>query len=198
MAHYYCIKCGSELETRVIEGRELDACPNDDFVLWRDPKVASAVVVEVDGGVVLGRRAIEPGYGLWCLPGGFVNDDEHPADAAIRECMEEIGAAVELTSLIGVYHVPKRDAHSIVGIAYRARLAEGAQLSAGAEMLEIRVFPMDSLPALAFPSHRHVLDEFLKSQASAEAAAPQRVAVAVQRGKPPTPARAQSRRPHRP
>ncbi len=84
MAHY-CIKCGSQLETRVIEGRELEACANDDFVLWRDPKVASAVVIEVDGGVVLGRRAIEPGYGLWCLPGGFVNDDEHPADAAMRD-----------------------------------------------------------------------------------------------------------------
>jgi len=196
MAHY-CIKCGSELETRVIEGRELEACPHDDFVLWRDPKVASAVVVEVDGGVVLGRRAIEPGYGLWCLPGGFVNDDEHPADAAMRECMEEIGAAVELTSLIGVYHVAKREAHSIVGIAYRARIVDGAQLDAGAEMLEVRVFPIDSLPALAFPSHRQVLDEFLKSRASAEAAAPQRVAAAVQRGKPPTPARAQSRQPHR-
>ncbi len=196
MAHY-CIKCGSELETRVIEGRELEACPNDDFVLWSDPKVASAVVVEVAGGVVLGRRAIEPGYGLWCLPGGFVNDDEHPADAAMRECMEEIGAAVELTSLIGVYHVPKRDAHSIVGIAYRARLIEGAQLSAGPEMLEVSVFPMESLPALAFPSHRHVLDEFLKSRASAEAAAPQRVAAAVQHAKPPSPARAQSRPQHR-
>jgi len=196
MAHY-CIKCGSDLETRVIEGRELEACPNDDFVLWRDPKVASAVVVEVDGGVVLGRRAIEPGYGLWCLPGGFVNDDEHPADAAMRECMEEIGAAVELTSLIGVYHVSKSDAHSIVGIAYRARLVDGAELNAGSEMLEVRVFPVDSLPALAFPSHRHVLDEFLKSRASAEAAAPQRVAAAVQRGKQPPAARAQSRPPHR-
>ena len=174
------------LETRIIEGRELEACPSDDFILWRDPKVASAVVVEVDGGVVLGRRAIEPGYGLWCLPGGFVNDDEHPSDAAMREFMEEIGAAVELTSLIGVYHVPKRDAHSIVGIAYRARIVDGAQLGAGAEMLEVRVFPMDSLPALAFPSHRHVLDEYLKSRAPAEVASPQRAGAAVQHGKPPS------------
>jgi ADP-ribose pyrophosphatase YjhB (NUDIX family) len=193
---HYCVRCGSVLERRVIEGRELEACKNDDFVLWRDPKVSSAVVVEVDGGVVLGRRAIEPGYGLWCLPGGFVNDDEHPADAAVRECMEEIGAAVELTSLIGVYHVPKRDAHSMVGIAYRARLVDGAQLNSGSEMLEVKAFPLDSLPALAFPSHRQVLDEFLKSRASAEAASPQPVAAAVQRGKPPSRARAQSRRPH--
>jgi 8-oxo-dGTP diphosphatase len=190
---HYCVRCGSILETRVIEGRELEACPNDDFVLWRDPKVAAAVVVEVDGGVVLGRRAIEPGYGLWCLPGGFVNDDEHPAEAAMRECMEEISAAVELISLICVYHVPKRDAHSMVGIAYRARLVDGAQLKAGSEMLEVRVFPLDSLPPLAFPSHRQVLDEFLKSPARAEAASPRSAAAAAQHGKPPSPARAQSR-----
>jgi 8-oxo-dGTP diphosphatase len=194
---HYCIRCGTELETRVIEGRELEACPRDDFILWRDPKVASAVVVEVDGGVVLGRRSIEPGYGLWCLPGGFVNDDEHPAEAAVRECMEEISAAVELTSLIGVYHVPKRDAHSMVGIAYRARLVDGAQLGAGSEMLEVRVFPLDSLPPLAFPSHRHVIDEFLKSRAPAEAASPQRAAAAALRGRPRPPARAQSRPPRR-
>jgi ADP-ribose pyrophosphatase YjhB (NUDIX family) len=194
---HYCVRCGSVLETRVIEGRELEACPNDDFVLWRDPKVASAVVVEVDGGVVLGRRAIEPGYGLWCLPGGFVNDDEHPADAAMRECMEEISAAVELTSLIGVYHVPKRDAHSMIGIAYRARLADGAQLKAGAEMLEVRVFPLGSLPPLAFPSHRQVLDEFLKSQAPAEAASRRSAVEAAQREMPPSRAPAQSRPPHR-
>src|SRR3989442_13755577 len=100
----------------------MEGCPNDDFILWRDPKVASAVVVEVDGGVVLGRRAIEPGYGLWCLPGGFVNDDEHPAEAAMRECTEEISAAAELTSLLGVYPVPNRGAHSSDGIAYQRRL----------------------------------------------------------------------------
>jgi ADP-ribose pyrophosphatase YjhB (NUDIX family) len=191
---HYCVRCGSVLGTRVIEGRELEACPNDDFVLWHDPKVASAVVVEVDGGVVLGRRAIEPGYGLWCLPGGFVNDDEHPAEAAMRECMEEICAAVELTSLIGVYHVPKQDAPSMVGIAYRAQLADGAQLRAGPEMLEVRVFPLDSLPPLAFPSHRQVLEEFLTFLASAEAASPQRGAAAVQRGKRPSRSPAQPRR----
>ncbi|HEY8841430.1 MAG TPA: NUDIX domain-containing protein, partial [Candidatus Dormibacteraeota bacterium] len=100
MAHY-CVNCGAELVPRVVEGREVEACANDDFVLWHDPKVTTAVVVEVDGGVLLGRRAIEPGLGLWCLPGGFVNDDEDPWDAAARECLEEISAGVEMTRLIG-------------------------------------------------------------------------------------------------
>ena len=190
MAHY-CVRCGAVLQPRIIEGREFEACPNDDFVLWRDPKVAAAVVVEADGGVVLGRRAIEPGYGLWCLPGGFVNNDEHPAEAAVRECMEEISAVVELTSLLGVYHVPKRDASSMVGIAYRGRLADGAKLKAGSEMLDVKVFPLDSLPRLAFPSHRHVIEQYLKSQAQAEAASRRHAGAAAPRGERPSPGRAQ-------
>lgn len=156
MAHF-CVKCGAPLVVRTIEGRELEVCPNDEFVLWRDPKVAAAVVVEKDGGVVLGRRAIEPGYGQWCLPGGFVNDDEDPAEAAIRECREEINAEVELLDLLGVYHVAKAAASSIVGIAYRGRARDGESISAGSEMLEVGVFTPDALPPLAFPSQREVL-----------------------------------------
>jgi ADP-ribose pyrophosphatase YjhB (NUDIX family) len=153
---HFCVNCGAPLVRRIIEGREVEACPNDEFVLWRDPKVAAAVVVEHDAGIVLGRRAIEPGYGEWCLPGGFVNHDESPADAAIRECREEIDAGVELTGLLGVYHVSKTTASSIVGIAYRGRVVEG-EVSPGQEMLEVAVFRLDELPPIAFPSHREVL-----------------------------------------
>ncbi len=141
----------------------LEGCPNDDFVLWRDPKVATAVVVEADGGVVLGRRAIEPALGEWCLPGGFVNDDEGPLNAAARECLEEIGAEVEVTGLIGVYHIAKREAPSMVGIGYRARVVDGGRLAPGKEMLELHVFALDDLPELAFPSHRQILGDFVRS-----------------------------------
>ena len=191
---HFCVNCGAALVPRVIEGREVEACPNDSFVLWHDPKVSTAVVVEVDGGIVLGRRAIEPGYGLWCLPGGFVNDDEDPAAAAARECFEEISAPVELTGLIGVYHIKKTDAPSMVGIAYKARLAGDARPSAGAEMLEVGVFQLDSLPPLAFPSHRTVLAEYLRSPARAEAAGPQSDRAAAPRGRRPSRGQAQPRR----
>jgi ADP-ribose pyrophosphatase YjhB (NUDIX family) len=193
---HFCVNCGAALVVRLIEGREVEACPNDSFVLWHDPKVSTAVVVEADGGIVLGRRAIEPGYGLWCLPGGFVNDDEDPAAAAARECVEEINAPVELTGLIGVYHIAKSDAPSMVGIAYRARLAGGARPTAGAEMLEVGIFQLDSLPSLAFPSHRTVLAEYLKSPGRAEAAAPQIGRVGAPRGKRPSRTQAQPRRQH--
>ena len=190
---HFCVNCGTALVTRVIEGREVEACPRDNFVLWHDPKVSTAVVVEADGGIVLGRRAIEPGYGLWCLPGGFVNDDEDPAAAAARECMEEIGVSVELIGLIGVYHIPKTDAPSMVGIAYRGRLLDGVRPLAGAEMLEVGVFPLDALPELAFPSHRTVLAEYLKSQARVEAAPAHLAGAAAPHGTLPSPAQAAPR-----
>jgi ADP-ribose pyrophosphatase YjhB (NUDIX family) len=165
LAGHFCIKCGSPLVIRVIEGRDVEACPNDDFVLWREPKVAAAVVIEVDGGIVLGRRAIEPGYGLWCLPGGFVNHDEDPQRAAVRECQEEIGVRVEVTELLGVYHVAKTTASSIVGIAYRGRVMDGEKIQAGPEMLELGVFRPDELPPVAFPSHQEVLERFVSGSA---------------------------------
>jgi 8-oxo-dGTP diphosphatase len=187
MAHY-CVNCGAELVPRVVEGREVEACANDDFVLWHDPKVTTAVVVEVDGGILLGRRAIEPGLGLWCLPGGFVNDDEDPWVAAARECLEEISAGVEMTRLIGVYHIAKRTAPSMVGIAYQARLAAGSRPTPGPEMLEVAVFALDSLPPLAFPSHSKVVAEYrgAMSQAPAEAAGSRSAAATARRGTRPS------------
>jgi ADP-ribose pyrophosphatase YjhB (NUDIX family) len=193
---HFCVNCGAAVVTRVIEGRELEACPNDSFVLWHDPKVSTAVVVEAGGGIVLGRRSIEPGYGLWCLPGGFVNDDEDPAVAALRECLEEISAAVDVTGLIGVFHIPKTDAPSMVGIAYRARLANGARIAAGAEMLEVGVFRVESLPPLAFSSHRTMVAEYVKSLAPAEEEAPRSARAKAPRAERPSRAQAPRRPRH--
>jgi ADP-ribose pyrophosphatase YjhB (NUDIX family) len=182
----------------MIEGRELEACPHDGFVLWRDPKVAAAVVVEADGGIVLGRRAIEPGYGLWCLPGGFVNQDEDPAAAALRECREEIGAAVEITELLGVYHIGKTTASSIVGIAYLGRLVDGEEISVGSEMLDVRVFAPDDLPEIAFPSHRSVLAVYLRSRERPVGPELLNAAAPVPPASPSSPGRARSRPQRRP
>jgi ADP-ribose pyrophosphatase YjhB (NUDIX family) len=160
--NHFCVNCGIPLELRTVEGRELEGCSRCSFVLWRDPKVVTMVVVETGTEeVVMGRRGIEPGYGLWCLPGGYVNDDEHPADAAVRECREEIAADVEVTALLGVYHIRKHEAPSMVGIAYRARLRPGQLPAAGDEMLEVAVFPGDRLPELAFSSHREAMSDWL-------------------------------------
>lgn len=164
---HYCVSCGTPLEPRLMDGREVEACPRCEFVLWRDPKVVTLVVVEDEvGEVVLGRRAIEPGYGFWCLPGGFVNDDEHPADAAARECLEEIKAEVEITGLLGVYHIVRRDAPGMVALAYTGRVRAGGRPGPGPEMLEVGAFPPDRLPELAFPSHTNAVRDWLERRAA--------------------------------
>jgi 8-oxo-dGTP diphosphatase len=191
---HFCVNCGATLVPREIEGRMHEACPNDDFVLWHDPKVVTAVVVEAPGGVLLGRRGIEPGLGLWCLPGGFVNDDEGPLDAAARECREEIGASVEIMGLVGVYHIAKTDAPSMVGVGYRARLKDGERAQPGNEMLELQVFPLDSLPPLAFPSHRQILGDYVTSRASPEEAGFPRAGGVARRSSRPSPTQARSPR----
>ena len=181
------------LVPREIEGKTVEACPNDDFVLWRDPKVVTSVVVIHDGRIVLGRRAIEPGHGLWCLPGGFVNHDEDPLDAAKRECHEEIGAQVEITRLLGVYHIAKNSAPSMVGVAYEARLVNGARLAPGAEMSAVDLYSESDLPELAFPSHRWILEQYFKSQESREGAALRPAGEAVPHASRPSPALGRSR-----
>ena len=189
--------CGSVLVPREIEGQLLEACPNDDFVLWRDPKVVTSTVVVRGDQIVLGLRSIEPGRGLWCLPGGFVNHDEAPADAARREAREEIGVDVEITRLIGVYHIPKADAPSLIGVTYEARLAEDAVPRAGPEMSEVGFFGVDSLPRLAFPSHREIVADYFTSRDLRGAAGAPNGGAAVRRSAGPSRARARSRPPRR-
>lgn len=161
---HYCVNCGTSLQPKRLEGRDVERCTECGYVLWRDPKVVTLVVVENDHRhVVVGRRAIEPGYGLWCLPGGYVNDDEHPADSAVRECREEIAAEVKITGLLGVYHIRKRGAPSMVGIGYHARLLPGQVPRAGTEMLEVCAFPRERVPELVFTSHQQAMSDWLAS-----------------------------------
>lgn len=161
---HFCLNDGSRLTIHEIEGRPLEACDQCGWVLWRDPKLATAtLVLDGAGALVLARRATHPGYGEWCLPGGFVNDDEHPAVGAARECQEEIGCDVAVDRLVGAYHVPKRDAPSMVVLGYLARLAAGAEPQPGPEMLETASFPVDRLPALAFTSHQEILADWLRT-----------------------------------
>lgn len=159
---HFCVNDGSRLSVHEIEGRALEACDRCGWVLWRDPKLATAtLVLDGGGGLVLGRRATQPGYGDWCLPGGFVNDDEHPSASAARECWEEIGCEVVVERLVGAYHVPKQDGPSLVVLGYAAHLAAASPPAPGPEMLEAASFPLDGLPPLAFSSHREALADWL-------------------------------------
>lgn len=153
--HRYCPACAAELVERVVEGHALPACPACDFIAFRDPKVVAVTAIVEDGAVWLIRRGIEPRLGEWALPGGYVDFDEHPSQAAARECEEEIGCGVRIERLLGVHHAAFSDG-GVVIIAYLGAIIRGHPRS-GPEALEVARFPLAGVPPLAFRTHGEIL-----------------------------------------
>ena len=101
----FCPRCGGIFESKLIKPGEPErlVCLRCGFVFYLDPKVVAGTVIESDGRIVMLRRGIGPSYGMWALPGGFVDVGESVPDAAVRETREEVNLTVEIISLIGVY-----------------------------------------------------------------------------------------------
>ena len=162
-AFRFCPACGGSLERRSIKTGDPDrlVCAACGFVFYMDPKVAVGTIITApDGRLVLVRRAIEPGYGLWVFPGGYVDRGEPILDAAIREAREESGLHIRIDRLVNVYSYP--GATPII-IVYAATMI-GGELCTDEECLEARLFAPDEIPwdALAFRSTRQGLEEFLR------------------------------------
>ena len=157
----FCPKCGARLVVRRLKDHEPErmVCGQCDFVFFQNPKLAAGTVFEHEGGIVLLRRAIEPGYGKWVFPGGFVDRGETVPDAAKRETLEEANVSVRLRGLIDVYSYPGAP---VVVIVYAAEIT-GGELEAADESLEAHAFAPDRIPwdDLAFPSTRDAVTAYL-------------------------------------
>src|SRR3712207_2137850 len=94
----YCPRCGGRLRSRQVKDGEPErlVCEECSFIFYLGPKLVAAVIFEVDGGIVMTQRAIEPGYGKWTFPGGFMDRGETAEAAASREAREEAGVEVEV------------------------------------------------------------------------------------------------------
>lgn len=149
----YCAGCGIPLKTRILEGTVRPVCPQCGRVVYYDPKVAATAVVERAGLVLMLRRAVETGYGLWSLPGGYVDRGEVVEEAAAREVREETGLQVQIGKLVGLF---SEEGHPVVVAAYAA-VETGGKLEPGQEALELGFYPLDGLPTLAFPRDRLIL-----------------------------------------
>jgi 8-oxo-dGTP diphosphatase len=157
----YCLQCGSPLEARLQEERERPTCPSCGFIHYLDPKVAVAVILGGEAGVFLGKRCIDPGSGLWSFPAGYVNRGEVLEEAAVREVLEELGVAIRLTGLVGVY---SERGEPVVLVVYAGEIEAGEPTPDGREVSEVRRFPLDALPeGLAFPHDHHVLADWKRA-----------------------------------
>ncbi len=159
----YCPLCAGRLEPRSLKPTEPErlVCVACGFVFYLDPKVAVGTIIkDGDGRIVLVRRAIEPGYGKWVFPGGYVDRGEQVHVAAVREAKEEAGLEVRLDKLINIYSYAGR---APVIIVYAASIL-GGTLACDDEGLEARLFHAHEIPweDLAFRSTEDALREFLE------------------------------------
>ena len=179
-AFRFCPRCGGALESRLLKATEPSrlVCSRCSFVYYVDPKVAvGTIITDERGRIVLVKRAIEPGYGKWVFPGGFIDRGETVEDAALREAREECGLEIRLDRLINIYSYPGvaviiiAFAATSVALGYQARIIAfaatvlGGCLACDDESLEAQLFEPERIPwdELAFRSTKDALEEFLKS-----------------------------------
>ncbi|HJW20992.1 MAG TPA: NUDIX hydrolase, partial [Candidatus Limnocylindrales bacterium] len=141
----YCSRCGEELVFGPLpeENRDRLACAACGFVTYVNPRLVATTIPVTDAGeVVLLRRGIEPGYGSWAQPGGFLEVDETVSEAAVRETLEEIGLLVEPGEIVGLY---SRLEAAVVVVAFESRIV-GGELRTSPEAIEIGTFAADRIP----------------------------------------------------
>jgi 8-oxo-dGTP diphosphatase len=159
----YCLRCGHAMEDRLAFGRVRRACPSCGFVFFQPLKVGAGVLVEREGRVLLGRRTVDPQYGCWCFPAGFVEYDESPEEAAVRECKEETGLEVRIVELLDVFHYTGDFRGAGILVLYKAEIV-GGELAPADDFGEVCFFGPDELPAdVAFDSNRRALERWQKS-----------------------------------
>ena len=157
----FCPVCGNTLETRLLKTGDPErlVCVSCTFVFYLDPKVAVGTIINVDDRIVLVRRSIDPGYGQWVFPGGYVDRGEEVRRAAVREAREETGLDVRIDRLINIYSYSGR---TPVIVVYAATMIGGC-LGCDDEGLEAKFVEPEAIPwdELAFRSTREALREFL-------------------------------------
>lgn len=156
----FCSQCGSTVSWAIPadDNRERYICDNPQcgYIHYQNPRIITGCLPVHQDKILLCRRAIEPRYGLWTLPAGFLENGETTEQGAIRESWEEAQANLEAEELYTVFDLPHINQ---VYFFYKAKLTDTGY-GPGPESLEVELFTEDTIPwnELAFP----VIEEILR------------------------------------
>ncbi len=161
----FCSNCGHAITRRVPQGdtRARDCCDQCGAIHYVNPRPVVGTIPVWNDLILLCRRAIEPRHGFWTLPAGFMEVGETAGEGALRETREEACARVELGPLFTMIDLPRVEQ---LHIFYRARLLD-LEFAAGAETLEVRLFPEQAVPweQIAFRTVAMTLRLFFEDRA---------------------------------
>ena len=162
----FCNQCGAPVSLLIPDGDNLPrhVCSQCATIHYENPKIVAGCIPEWEDKILLCKRAIEPRYGLWTLPAGFMENSESTPQAAAREAREEAKADVEITSLYTVFNLIHINQ---VYMLFRSRL-QNLDFGVGEESLEVALFEEKDIPwdQLAFPVVEQTLRYFFKDRAA--------------------------------
>ena len=123
-----------------------------------DPKVVGVGILEIDGKILLVKRGIEPGYGLWSMPSGYINRFEKVEDAIERELLEECVIIVKEEWISGVYSSEKSP---IILLVWNLSYISG-DVKPLDETLEVAFYSIDKMPKLAFEHDEKIISDWIR------------------------------------
>jgi ADP-ribose pyrophosphatase YjhB (NUDIX family) len=164
----FCSQCGNQVEVSIPEGdnRPRHVCPTCGTIHYQNPKVVVGSIPVWEDRVLLCRRAIEPRYGFWTVPAGFMENGETSQQGAARETLEEACARVDIEGLYTLFNLPHINQ---IYLLYRSRLLN-LEFAAGEESLEVALFQEHEIPweEIAFPVIRESLRLYFSDRPQGE------------------------------
>lgn len=168
MSDGFCTECGEACHRQIPEGdnRLRRVCTRCDFIHYENPKNVVGCLLVWKGKVLLCKRAIEPRYGYWTLPAGFMENEESTLEGAAREAFEEATAQCDNLRLFSVYNLPRI---SQVYLMFQGQLRDGFA-RASEETLEVGLFDESEVPwdELAFPVVAETLTRYFELREPSE------------------------------
>lgn len=159
----FCSVCGAKVVAKVPPGDTLPrfVCEMCQAIHYQNPKIVVGCIATWDHHILLCKRAIEPQYGLWTIPAGFMENGESIDAAARRETLEEARAEVELGSLLGIFSLP---AVNQVYVVFQGSLLQPV-FGVGEESVEVELVSRQNIPwdQLAFRVIRTALRRYCEN-----------------------------------
>lgn len=159
----YCSDCGDKVVLKLVDGDAIMryVCESCNTIHYTNPKVVTGALIRWQNKVLLSRRAIEPRYGYWNIPAGYLENGETTQDGAMREAMEEAGATIEIEGVHTIYNIPQVNQ---VYIHFLAKLKYENAYSNGPESIETQLFSEEEIPwdKLAFKSSYFALKRYFE------------------------------------
>lgn len=157
----FCPICKSKLIKKTAHGYSRLSCSKCKWIHYFNPLPCVAAFVRNDNNeILLVKRGIAPGKGKWSLPTGFIEQNELPEEAVIRELKEETNIKGTLKKLVGVYTERTKIYGNILLIGYEINYIDGKPRP-GSDTIEAKFFPVDKLPKIPFASHRAIIKDGL-------------------------------------